>query len=60
MVTGFAAILMDRAFVAEAEPVSVALTVKLEFPAAVGVPEIWPDPFRFSPAGNDPDAIDHV
>ena len=60
MLTGFAAILMDRAFVAEAEPVSVALTVKLAFPAAVGVPEIWPEELRFSPAGNDPEAIDHA
>ena len=49
MLTGLAAILMDRALVAEPEPVSAALTVKLAFPAAVGVPEIWPDRLKIQP-----------
>ena len=44
-----------------ADPValSVALTVKLEDPAAVGVPDIVP-PERLNPAGSDPLATDHV
>jgi hypothetical protein len=34
---------------------SVAVTVKVEVPAAVGVPEIAPvDALRFNPAGNVP------
>ena len=46
----------------EADPdtVSVALTVKFEVPEVVGVPAIWPGALRFSPAGNEPEAIDHV
>jgi hypothetical protein len=32
---------------------SVTFTVKLEEPAAVGLPEIAPEPLRFSPAGSD-------
>ena len=60
MFTGLAAMLIERGRMADPEPVSVTLTVKFAFPAAVGVPEIWPDPLRFNPAGNDPDAIDHV
>jgi hypothetical protein len=60
MLTGFAAMLIEKEPVADPEPVSVTLTVKLGFPAAVGVPEIWPDELRFSPAGNEPDAIDQL
>jgi hypothetical protein len=39
----------------------VALTVKLDVPAAVGVPVIDPDvPFKLKPAGRLPLAIAHV
>jgi hypothetical protein len=62
MLTGTtaAATLMDSDRVADPDAVSVALTVKFEVPEVVGVPVIWPDAPRFSPAGNEPDAIDHV
>jgi hypothetical protein len=41
--------------------VSVANTVKLEDPLAVGVPDIVPvEGARFNPAGSLPEAIDHV
>jgi hypothetical protein len=54
-----ALIVIDNAAVAETEALSVTLTVKLEGPAIVGVPEIvLPD--RLKPAGRDPLAIDHV
>ena len=45
--------------VADAAMLSVTLTVKLEEPAVVGVPEIVPAA-RLSPAGSDPLATDHV
>jgi hypothetical protein len=40
------------------EPESVTLTVKLEVPAVVGIPEIVPvDAVRVRPAGNAPEVI---
>jgi hypothetical protein len=40
---------------------SVTVTVKLELPAAVGVPVIAPDEaFRLSPAGSAPEVSDQV
>src|SRR5262245_27202584 len=49
-----------RAFVTVWAP-AVTWTVKLDVPAAVGVPEIRPEfGVRLRPAGNDPFTIDHV
>ena len=45
---------------ADPEAVSAALTVKLAFPAVVGVPLIWPEEARVRPAGNVPELIDHA
>jgi hypothetical protein len=42
------------------DPLSDTDTVKLELPAAVGVPEITPALDRDSPAGRLPDVTDHV
>ena len=40
---------------------SVTVTEKLETPAVVGVPVIWPAALRFKPAGRAvPPASDHV
>jgi hypothetical protein len=39
---------------------SVAVTVKLLAPTAVGVPEITPDEERVSPAGKPPEVIAYV
>ncbi|CAB4886207.1 unannotated protein [freshwater metagenome] len=53
-VTG-AAIVMERDFVATSDAESVILMLKLEVPAAVGLPPISPvDGFSKSPAGSDP------
>lgn len=49
----------DSAALADAEALSVTLTVKLDEPAVVGVPEIVP-PARLNPAGSDPLPMDHV
>jgi hypothetical protein len=38
---------------------SVAVTVKLELPSAVGVPEMVP-PVRLNPAGSEPDVTAYV
>jgi hypothetical protein len=54
-----ALIVSDSPALADPEALSVTLTVKLDDPAAVGVPEIVP-PARFSPAGSDPVTTDHV
>ena len=59
MVNAGALILRDSEAVADAEALSVTLTVKVDEPAAVGAPEIAP-PERLSPAGSDPLANDHV
>jgi len=45
--------------VADADALSVARTVKLLDPAALGVPDIVPPAERLNPAGNDPLATDH-
>ena len=60
MLIGAAAMLIERARVADAELLSTALTVKLEFPAAVGVPAIWPEAPKLNPAGRAPALIDQV
>lgn len=39
---------------------SVALMVKLKVLAVVGVPERWPDVFKFKPVGSDPDTTLNV
>ena len=54
-----ALIVIDNAAVAEPDALSVTLTVKLDEPAVVGVPEIVP-PERVNPAGSVPLATDHV
>jgi hypothetical protein len=59
MLKAGALIVTESAAVTDAEALSVTFNVKLEEPAAVGVPDIVP-PARFSPAGKDPLAMDHV
>ena len=54
-----ALIVNDRAAVADADALSVTFTVKLDSPAAIGVPDIVL-PARLSPAGSDPLVTDHV
>ena len=46
--------------VADCEALSVARTVNVLDPAAVGVPEIVPPLVSVNPAGNVPVASDHV
>jgi hypothetical protein len=58
--TGGAATLIERARVADPDPVSAALTVKFAVPDVVGVPPIWPEDARLSPAGSEPALIDQV
>jgi hypothetical protein len=59
MLTGIRAMLMENARVADTEAESVTLTVKFAMATTVGVPEIWPEEFRLSPAGSEPEATDH-
>ena len=50
----------DIVVVCGVEEESLTCTVKIVVPACVGVPLIWPvDAVRLSPAGNDPELIDH-
>lgn len=49
-----------NALFAVSEFASVTVTVKLEVPAVVGVPEITPAALRLNPAGKVPDVTDHV
>jgi hypothetical protein len=49
----------DRAAMADTEALSVTLTVKLDEPMPVGVPDIVP-PARLRPAGSDPLVTVHV
>ena len=49
----------DREALADADILSVTLTVKLDEPVAVGVPLMIPSA-RLNPAGSDPLATDHV
>jgi hypothetical protein len=53
-------IVRESAAVADADALSVAFTVKLAVPAAVGVPDIVPPAERVSPTGSDPLETDHV
>src|SRR5579859_2207470 len=39
---------------------SLTCTVKVDVPAAVGVPEIWPDEFRLIPGGSEPAVTSQV
>jgi len=54
-----ALIVSARAALTDADMLSVTLRVKLDEPAATGVPLIVP-PARFNPAGRDPLVTDHV
>jgi len=54
-----APIVNDNGAVVDTDALSVTLIVKLDGPAAVGVPAIVP-PMRLSPAGSDPVATNHV
>lgn len=47
-------------FVWTGEPLSLAVTVKLDVSAVVGVPEIVPFDKRVRPAGRLPEVIVHV
>jgi len=63
VIWSWATMTIESAFVAVRAgfPESVALTVKLEVPAAVGVPETAPvDAFRVRPDGRVPDETLHV
>lgn len=58
---GLIAIVKDFAAVAGGAALSLAWTVKLEFPAAAGVPRMTPvDGSRDKPAGNEPALTDQV
>ena len=50
---------MLRLFEALNEP-DTAMTVNVDFPAAVGVPEITPELLSVKPAGSVPDETDHA
>ena len=60
MLKAGALIVSERAAVADADAPSVTFTVKLDGPAVVGVPDNVPPALKFSPAGGDPLATDHV
>ena len=60
VIVGAAAITIDNAFVPTAPRVSVALSVKLNVDATVGVPVIAPPLLRLSPLGNAPALTAHV
>ena len=51
---------IDRDLVAVDDAASVTLTVKVDVPVAVGVPEMPPELFRLRPAGSEPPERDHV
>jgi hypothetical protein len=59
MIRAGALIVNDSAALAHPDAPSVPFTLKLKVTPPVGVPEIVP-PARFSPAGSDPVATDHV
>ena len=46
------------ALIADADPLSVTFTVKLNVPALPGAPDIVPPAFKLTPAGKLPDAMD--
>lgn len=54
---GAAAIVIENPWVSLAAVLSVTLTVKFAFPAAVGVPLITPDEAKVKPAGKLPPEI---
>ena len=58
MLNAGALMTIDRTALADPVPLSVTLTVKVDDPAVVGVPEIAP-PAMLSPVGSDPLATDH-
>jgi hypothetical protein len=61
VIDGAGLMMIDRAFVAVPLALSATLAVKLNVPAALGVPVKAPvDVFRLTPAGSDPTLIDHV
>jgi hypothetical protein len=62
VITRSGGITIDRAFVAVSAGAceSVTLTVKLEVPAVVGVPEITPPELKESPAGRLPELSDQL
>ena len=60
MAKGGAFTINVSAFVADADAPSVTFTVKLNVPAAPGVPDIVPPAFRLKPAGSVPAMIDHA
>ena len=58
---GATAIDIAADFVCVGLPLSLTVTVKLDVPVAVGVPEITPvAAARVTPAGRLPELIDHV
>jgi hypothetical protein len=57
--SGARLIVIDNNFVPVCEALSVTFTVKFDVPTAVGVPVIDPAVDNVSPAGNDPEAMDH-
>jgi hypothetical protein len=60
-IDGVVLIVIVRAFVAAAATLSVTWKVtEAGPPAVVGVPEITPPELSDNPAGNVPEAIDHV
>jgi len=59
MVKAGGLIVNDNGAVADTDALSVTLTVKLDGPAAVGVPDIVL-PEILNPAGSDPLVSDHV
>ena len=59
VICGATFIIIDNVFVSS-PALFVTLTVKLEIPAVVGVPDIVPVELRFNPVGKLPFDIDHV
>jgi hypothetical protein len=59
MVSAGGLTVIDNAAVAEPPALSVTLTVKVDDPAALGVPESAPAAERLTPAGSDPADTDH-
>jgi hypothetical protein len=57
---GVAAIVMLKLLLAAPAAESVACTVKLNAPLALGVPVMLPFVFRLRPPGSAPAAMDHV
>jgi hypothetical protein len=60
LVAAFTAIDSCADAVCAGDPLSVTVTVKLDVPVFVGVPEITPPLDIVSPAGRLPDVTDHV